>query len=78
MSGQSFSARRGGARVVAHRPATDAAGQTYRRIDIFDVEVGRAYSPDDVKAIMARCRMAPGEFDQPGVVDWRGGDADTW
>ncbi|WP_052443144.1 hypothetical protein [Streptacidiphilus neutrinimicus] len=78
MSGSVFSAGAGGARIIVHRPAVDAAGQPFRRVDLFDLEVGRAYSPDDVKAIMAQCGVDPAEFDRPGVVDWRGGGPEAW
>jgi hypothetical protein len=78
MSGQVFAAGHGGARVIVHRAVSDGAGRPYRRVDIIDLEVGRAYSPDDVKTIMAQCGMDPEDFYKPGVVEWRGDGPDVW
>ncbi|WP_042429066.1 hypothetical protein [Streptacidiphilus anmyonensis] len=66
------------ARVVVHRVAVDAAGVPYRRVDMLGLEVGRAYSTEDVKAIMVRCGMPPEAFDQPAVVEWLGDGPDVW
>jgi hypothetical protein len=78
MSGEVFAAGQGSARVTVHRAVPDAAGRPYRRVDILDLEVGRAYSSDDVKTIMVQCGMNPDEFDRPGVVDWRGDGPGIW
>ncbi|SEL31325.1 hypothetical protein [Streptacidiphilus jiangxiensis] len=73
-----FAAGQNDSRVVVHRPHTDAAGQHYRQVDFFGLEVGRAYSAEDVKAFMVRCAMDPDLFEQPGVVEWFGGGPEVW
>ncbi|MEZ0064492.1 hypothetical protein ABIA32_000480 [Streptacidiphilus sp. MAP12-20] len=78
MGGQVFSAGHSDARVVVHRAVLDASGRPCRRVEILGLEVGWAYSADDVKMIMARCEMDPADIDRPGVVEWRGDGPYLW
>ncbi|RAG81302.1 hypothetical protein DN069_33460 [Streptacidiphilus pinicola] len=73
-----FSAGRNDSHITVHRPHTDAAGQHYRRVDFFGLEVGRAYTREDVKTFMVQCALDPALLDQPGVVEWFGGGPDVW
>ncbi|MBF9066680.1 hypothetical protein [Streptacidiphilus fuscans] len=73
-----FRAGHSDARMVVHRVNVDAAGVPYRRVELLGMEVGRAYSLDDVKAIMVRCGMDPAAFDQHDVVEWLGDGPGVW
>lgn len=53
-------------------------GKPGRRVKIRHQYVGTAFGPSDVVEFARRAGLDDLDLDDPEMVSWRGGDADTW
>ncbi len=65
--------------VIVHPPSASGA----RRVTVHGQIVGVAHGRGEVAALLRAAGFAPGpdqavELDRPGLIEWRGGDLDTW
>ncbi|WP_299531304.1 hypothetical protein [uncultured Streptomyces sp.] len=64
--------------VIVHPPSPAGA----RRVTVRGRIVGLAHGRGDVAAFLRAAGLVPegeeAELDQPDLIEWRGGDLDTW
>ncbi|MET9926779.1 MULTISPECIES: hypothetical protein [unclassified Streptomyces] len=65
--------------VIVYPPSATGA----RRVTVHGQIVGLAHGRGEVAALLRAAGFAPGpdeavELDRPGLIEWRGGDLDTW
>ncbi|MEV1046817.1 hypothetical protein [Streptomyces sp. NPDC049916] len=65
--------------VIVHPPSANGA----RRVTVRGQIVGLAHGRGEVAALLRAAGMVPGgdeivELDRPELIEWRGGDLDTW
>ncbi|QRV27419.1 hypothetical protein I6J42_24855 [Streptomyces californicus] len=65
--------------VIVHPPSPNGG----RRVTVHGQIVGLAHGRGEVAALLRAVGFAPGpdeavELDRPGLIEWRGGDLDTW
>jgi hypothetical protein len=61
--------------IVVHPPRRGKPG---RRVEIRHEYVGTACGPGDVIEFGGRAGVDDLDLDDPEMVSWRGGDAETW
>jgi hypothetical protein len=64
--------------VVVHPVDVEGDDRPFRRVDILDQSVGHAYNPADIVEFMRRADLDPERFDDPRVIEWRGGGPGEW
>lgn len=65
--------------VIVYPPSATGG----RRVTVHGQIVGLAHGRGEVAALLRSAGFAPGpdkvvELDRPGLIEWRGGDLDTW
>ncbi|SCF80024.1 hypothetical protein GA0115280_113017 [Streptomyces sp. Cmuel-A718b] len=65
--------------VIVYPPSATGG----RRVTVHGQIVGLAHGRGEVAALLRAAGFAPGpdkvvELDRPGLIEWRGGDLDTW
>ncbi|MEV5598409.1 hypothetical protein [Streptomyces sp. NPDC052496] len=64
--------------VIVHPPSSSGR----RRVTVHGQIVGLAHGRGDVAEFLRHAGLAPDaddiDLDAPGLVEWRGGDKDTW
>ncbi|MFD9425276.1 MULTISPECIES: hypothetical protein [unclassified Streptomyces] len=65
--------------VIVHPPSPTGG----RRVTVRGQIVGLAHGRGDVAALLREAGLASGadrvvELDQPHLIEWRGGDLETW
>ncbi|MFF4247390.1 hypothetical protein ACFYY2_23400 [Streptomyces sp. NPDC001822] len=68
-----------GHRPVIVYPPSSTGG---RRVTVHGRIVGLAHGRGEVASLLRQAGFAPGDgdidLDQPELIEWRGGDLDTW
>jgi len=64
--------------VIVYPPSSTGG----RRVTVHGQIVGLAHGRGDVASFLRRAGLAQGaeeiDLDQPELIEWRGGDLDTW
>ncbi|MFE2973765.1 hypothetical protein [Streptomyces sp. NPDC059258] len=65
--------------VIVYPPSATGG----RRVTVHGQIVGLAHGRGEVAALLRAAGFAPGpdkivDLDRPGLIEWRGGDLDTW
>ncbi|WP_069172636.1 hypothetical protein [Streptomyces griseus] len=64
--------------VIVHPPSPTGG----RRVTVRGRIVGLAHGRGEVASLLRRAGLAEGveeiDLDQPDLIEWRGGDLDTW